>query len=77
MKYRTPRAQRQRHEFGDVDGKISETRHRREDGFQRDDGDERDENLRLQQAARQRAQGLHARSVTIRGLIFGKGECPF
>ena len=40
------RAERQGHEFGDVDRKISETRHGREHGFERDDGDERDQDLR-------------------------------
>ena len=48
MKYRTPRAQRQGHEFGDVNRKIPEARHRGKHRFERHDGDERDQNLRFE-----------------------------
>jgi hypothetical protein len=34
--------QRQSHEFGNVDGKVSEAGHRGKDRFERQDGNERD-----------------------------------
>ena len=44
-------AQRQGHEFGDVNGKIPEAGHRGKDGFERHDGDERDQDLRFEATA--------------------------
>ena len=39
------RAERQSDEFGDVAGQLAESRDRCKDGFERDDGDERDNSL--------------------------------
>ena len=76
MKIEHAAAQRQGHDFGDVNGKIPEARHRGKHRFERHDGDERDQNLRFGKAARP-AQRLYTLGLSFRGLIIGKGAVRF
>jgi hypothetical protein len=68
-------AQCRGHEFGDVNRQVPESSHRGERGFQRDDGDERDQDLRLNAGGR--AQDLLSRVAVFRGQNFCKGGRPF